>query len=372
MVRATAALLVGPGTIELDTVEFEGPGPGQIEVAMAAAGVCHTDLHIANSANGWGRSFPMLLGHEGSGVVVQVGDDVPDLSPGDNVAIACRVPCGKCALCLRGDPRRCMASAASPASIKRHSDGAAVLPALGVGLFADRVVVDARSAVRMDRSVPLEIAGVFGCALMTGVGAVMNTAQVFPGASVVVVGCGGIGLSVVQGAVLAGASMVVAVDVVSKKLEWAEMLGATHTVNGANVDVVDTVRQLTDNRGIDFAFEAVGSAVCVDQCFRMLAYGGVTTVIGVPPPGEMVNLTLGGPSGLFANTNSLLVTHGGDSLPQHDLKVYGHLLSQGRLPVEKMITHRIPLAEIESGFELMRTGESIRTIVSFDSPEIGE
>ena len=369
MVRATAAILTSPGTIELDSVEFDGPNTGQVEVAMVAAGICHTDLHITDSDDGWGRPFPMLLGHEGSGVVVHAGNDVTALSAGDHVAIACRVPCGKCALCLRGDPRRCMASAAAPASIRRLSDDSTVSPALGVGLFADRVVVDARSAVKMDKSVPLDVAGVFGCALMTGIGAVVNTARVFPGATVVVIGCGGIGLSVVQGAVLAGARLVVAVDVVSKKLKWAEMLGATHTVNGAEADAVAAVRSITDDRGVDFAFEAVGSPVCVDQCLRMLAYGGVATVIGVPQPGDHVDVALGGPSGLFANTSSLLVTHGGDSLPQHDLKVFGQLLSQGRLPVEKMITHRIPLSDFDLGFEMMRAGESIRTIVSFDAAE---
>jgi Zn-dependent alcohol dehydrogenase len=170
MIQATAALLVSPGTIVIEDVEFEGPGSGQIAVKMAAAGLCHTTLHIRDSADGWGFPFPLLLGHEGSGVVSATGSDERDLRPGDHVAIACRVPCGVCSMCSRGDPRRCRASAASPARIRRLSDGGEVSPALGIGLFADQVVVDARAAVKMDPLVPLDVAGVFGCAVMTGVG----------------------------------------------------------------------------------------------------------------------------------------------------------------------------------------------------------
>lgn len=366
MIKASAALLVSPGTVVIEDVEFEGPGPGEIAVKMAAAGLCHTDLHIRDSSDGWGRTFPLLLGHEGSGIVTATGRAVSDLSPGDHVAIACRVPCGVCSMCSRGDPRRCRASAASPARIRRLSDGREVSAALGIGLFADQVVVDARAAVKMDPLVPLDVAGVFGCAVMTGVGAVTNTAKVFPGASVAVVGCGGIGLSVIQGSIVTGAGLVIAVDVVDKKLEWAQTLGATHTVNGSAEDPVQAVREITDGKGVDFAFEAVGSGRCVEQCLQMLAYGGTATVIGVPPAAEQLNIQLGGPSGFLSNTNSLLVTHGGDSLPRHDLQVFSQLLLQGRLDIENMISHRIKLTEIEHGFEMMRAGESIRSIVSFD------
>jgi len=351
----------------VEDVEFEGPGPGQIAVQMAAAGICHTDLHIRDSSDGWGLAFPLLLGHEGSGIVSAVGPGESDLGPGDHVAIACRVPCGVCSMCARGDPRRCRASAAKPANVRRVSDGEKINPALGIGLFADQVVVDARAAVKLDPLVPLDVAGVFGCAVMTGVGAATNTARVFPGASVAVVGCGGIGLSAIQGSLIAGSGRVIAVDVVDKKLEWAKMVGATETVNASAEDPVRAVRDITNGKGVDFAFEAVGSGRCVEQCLEMLAYGGTATVIGVPPATEKLSIQLGGPSGFLSNTNSLLVTHGGDSLPQHDLQVFSQLLLQGRLGLEKMVSHRIDLSEIEHGFEMMRSGESIRSIVAFES-----
>lgn len=365
MVRASAALLTSPGLVAMEEIDFAPAGVGQVEVKMAAAGICHTDLHIRDSDDGWGRSFPLLLGHEGSGVVVDVGEGV-SLEVGDHVAIACRVPCGVCALCKRGDARRCRASAPHPAQIRRSSDHTSVTPALGVGLFADTVVVDALAAVKMNPTIPFDVTAVLGCALMTGVGAVTNTARVFPGATVAVIGCGGIGLSVVLGAILAGASRVIAIDVVASKLRWAETMGATDVVNASEVSPVERVRQLTEGAGVDFAFEAVGMAVCVEQCLAMLSYGGVATVIGVPPRDHHVTFPLGGPAGFLANTNSLLVTHGGDSLPQHDLDVFASLILQGRMDVAKMVSHRIPLTDLDEGFEMMRSGESVRAVVVLD------
>ena len=364
-VSSVAAVLQEPGKIAIDTIEFEPPGPGQIQLRMVAAGICHTDLHIRDSSDGWGRRYPMLLGHEGAGIIEAVGPDVVNLSPGDRVAIGCRVPCGICALCQRGDPRRCSASAPAAARMLRGRDGVPVTAALGVALFAERVVVDAGAAVPVDDGVSLEHAALFGCALMTGVGAVMNTARVFPGATVAVVGCGGIGLSVVQGARLAHASRIVAVDVSGAKLEWALDVGATDIVDSSKIDPVAAVRDLTGGLGVDFAFEAVGLAGCVDECLRMLGYAGVATIIGVPHGGDRLELEIGGPDGFFAKTKTLLVTHGGDSLPQHDLRVFGRLATQGKLSLEKMITHRVGLEDLDTGFELMRAARSIRTVVSF-------
>ncbi len=366
MVRASAALLVSPGVVEVEEVDFSLVGPGQVEVRMAAAGICHTDLHIRDSPDGWGKSFPLLLGHEGSGIVVDAGDGVL-LEPGDHVAIACRVPCGSCALCRRGDARRCKNSAPRPARIQRSTDQSSVTPALGVGLFADTVVVDAMAAVKVDPLIPLDVAAILGCALMTGVGAVTNTARVFPGATVAVIGCGGIGLSVVLGALLAGASKVIAIDLVPSKLSWASRLGATDVIDSSEENPVDRVREITGGEGVDFAFEAVGLATCVEQGLAMLAYGGVATVIGVPPRNHEVTFPLGGPSGFLANTNSLLVTHGGDSLPQHDLDVFASLILQGRLDVAKMISHRISLEDLDEGFQMMKAGESVRAVVVLDN-----
>ena len=371
-VSSIAALLQEPGVVALDTIEFEAPGPGQVLLRTVAAGICHTDLHIRDSTDGWGRSFPMLLGHEGAGIIEAVGPDVLTLSPGDRVAIGCRVPCGVCAQCRRGNPRRCATSAPGAPRLFRAGDRVPVTAAFGVGLFAERIIVDAGAAVRVEAGVPLEHAAMFGCALMTGVGAVMNTAKVFPGATVAVVGCGGIGLSVVQGARLAHASRIVAIDVSAAKLQWALELGATDVVDSSAVDPVQAVFDLTGGLGVDFAFEAVGLSGCVDQCLRMLGYAGVATIIGVPHDGRPLELGLGGPDGFFSRTKSLLVTHGGDSLPQQDLPVLGQLAMQGMLSMERMVTHRVGLEDLETGFDLMRASKSIRTVVSFgDGNEVG-
>lgn len=350
----------------LEEVEFEDPSRGQIAVRMAAAGVCHTDLHILDSDDGWGKSFPLILGHEGSGVVEEVGPEVHRLEVGDHVAIACRVPCGSCPLCRRGDTRRCSASSPSPATIRTVPSAEPVTPPLGIGLFAERVVVDAGAAVRIQRSFPLDQAGILGCALMTGVGAATNTARVFPGATVAVMGCGGIGLAAVQGARVCGAARIVAVDVAPDKLEWARSLGATDTIDASGADPVAAVLGQTEGVGVDFAFEAVGSKTSVAQCLRMLTTGGVLTIIGVPPREAKLELALGGSDGIFAKTSTIMVSHGGDSLPQHDLPTLCRLSDQGLLDIKQMITHRVPLSNIDRGFELMKEAASIRAIVDFD------
>lgn len=364
--KTTAALLTKPGFIDLEEVEFDLPGSGQIVVRMAAAGVCHTDLHIKQSPDGWGRQFPLLLGHEGSGVVEEVGPAVTDILVGDHVAIACRVPCGECTLCRRGDTRRCSNSSPVPARVQISQSKTKVTPALGIGLFAESVVVDANAAVVMPTDFDLHQAAIMGCALMTGIGAVTNTAQVFPGSDVAVIGCGGIGLSAVQGARLAGAGRIIAIDISAAKLDSARKLGATDVVDSSTNDAVEAALDLTDGKGVDFAFEAVGLPECVDQCLGMLAVGGVVTVIGVPQPESKLELQLGGDQGLFSKTATIVVSHGGDSLPKHDLRAMYLLAQQGLLDIGAMVTHRVALAELNEGFELMKSGQAIRAVVDFD------
>jgi S-(hydroxymethyl)mycothiol dehydrogenase len=363
---AKAALLTAPREISVETIEFGPPGPGEVQIGLHAAGVCHTDLHIANSEGGWGR-YPLLLGHEGAGVVEAIGAGVAGIAEGDPVAIACRVPCGRCRMCIRGNPRRCKASSPRPPALRRASDGAIVTPALGVGLFSTRVLVDRGAVVPLDHDMPLDKAALLGCAVLTGVGAVVNSAAVWPGARVAVVGCGGIGLSVVQGAKLANAAQIIAVDVIPRKLAWAEELGAAHVVDASRDDPVQTVRQLTGGDGVDFSFEAVGLAGCVDQCLRMLAYGGVATIIGVPGPEEELTVDLGDTErGFFRNTNTLTVSHGGDSIPAHDVPVLAALYKEGKLDLDRMATHQVSIDDVEQGFRNMEKGAAIRTVVRFD------
>jgi S-(hydroxymethyl)mycothiol dehydrogenase len=365
-IEATGALLVGPSEISVEQIMFESPGRGQVSVRMSAAGVCHTDLHIADSSDGWGRGFPLLLGHEGSGIVEEVGPEVDHIEMGDHVAVACRVPCGACALCLRGDPRRCHESSPAPSAGIHVSSGEQVTPALGVGLFADTVVVDAKAAVRIPDTFDLAQASILGCAVMTGVGAVTHTARVFPGATVAVVGCGGIGLSTLQGARIAGAARIVAIDVTPEKLHWAKTFGATDTIDASTEDPVARTMELTEGHGVDFSFEAVGIPSCVDQCLRMLALGGVATLIGVHARDSKVEIPIGGADGYMARTRSLLVSHGGDSIPQHDLPTLISLSNRGLLDIDRMITHRLRLDALSTGFDLMRESKAIRSIVQFD------
>ncbi len=245
--------------------------------------------------------------------------------------------------------------------------GERVTAALGVGLFADRVVVDAMAAVRIPETFDLTWASILGCAVMTGVGAVTNTARVFPGATVAVVGCGGIGLSTVQGARIAGAARIFGVDVTHEKLGWALALGATDAVDASNGDPSAWIIDQTGGRGVDFSFEAVGTPQCVDQCLRMLAPGGVATLIGVHERDSRLDVAIGGTDGFMARTSSLLVSHGGDSIPQHDLVTLVSLSNLGLLDLGDMITHQVRLSELVTGFDLMKASKSIRSIVNFES-----
>lgn len=329
MTTARAAILTGPGKVSIARLEFDAPGRGEVLLRLVASGICHTDLHIARSPDGWGFGYPQLLGHEGAGIVEEVGEDVTNVSVGNRVVVGCRVACGDCSMCRKGQSRRCRLSSARRPSL-RLADGTPVVASLGIGLFADRILVDARALVPVGPDIPLERVGLFGCAVMTGVGAVLNTARVWPGASVAVVGCGGIGLSVVQGARLANATRIVAVDVLPQNLTWARRMGATDTVDAGEGDPVERVRGLTGGEGVDFSFEAVGLPACVDQCIRMLAYGGTATLIGVPQPGAVVAVDLADRStGFFPNTVTLTVTHGGEGLPPQDFPVFERLYRQG-------------------------------------------
>ena len=363
--QTRAALLAAPGQLAVEEVTFEGPAPGQVLLRMAAAGVCHTDMHVYDSPDGRGWDFPMILGHEGSGVVEAVGEGVNHLQVGDNAAVGCRVPCGSCAMCQRGDTRRCMASSAISPSIQLAKDGSAVNVPMGIGLFADLIPVDAAAAVRIEPDIPVEKLGTLGCAVMTGAGAVLHSARVWPGATVAVIGCGGIGLAAIQGAAAANADKVIAVDLNEQKLEWARRLGATHTVNATESDTVTEIRSLTNDQGVDFSFEAVGSSATVEQAMAMLAYGGTATMIGFPPEGSSVTLPIGGPNGMFRTTTTLTVTHGGDGLPMFDLPLFAQMYRDGRLDLDTMVSHEVSLENLGEGFDHMRASDSIRTIVRF-------
>ena len=289
-------------------------GAGEVQVRVEACGVCHTDLHVVETG-GWGMRFPILLGHEGAGVVEEVGEGVAGVVPGDRVVIAWRAPCGDaCRACRRGDLRRCSNNLRVRSRMHRAADGALLSPVLRCGAFADRVIVHEACAVKMPDELPLEQACLLACGFSTGAGAALWATPVREGATVAVIGCGGVGLAVVQGARLAGAGTIVAVDVLPEKLALALELGATHAVDASAGDSVAQVRELTD--GVDFAFSAITAPSGLVDAVRMCAYAGTATLVGVPPPGRTLDLDL--ELDLFHPKVAVAVTHGGDTIPQQD------------------------------------------------------
>ena len=365
-----AALLNNPGEdVSVEDIIVDSPGPNEVLIKMVASGVCHTDLTVKN-LRGNGMSFPIVLGHEGAGIVEEVGEGVAHLKPGDPVVIAYRAPCDQCPACRRGDPRHCYMALRPGQRIRRASDNAVCSQVLRCGTFSTHTVVHAKAAIKMPANMPLEKACLIACGVITGVGATMNTVKVFPGASVAVVGCGGVGLSVIQGAKLAHANQIIAVDVNPVKLEWARNYGATHTVNAADGDAVSAVRNLvTDDwagyeGGVDFAFEATGLMSCIEQAVRMVNYNGTAVTIGFPSSTDSVTLNVGNmDTGVYWNKVNLAVSHCGDALPSTDFPLMAQLYLEGKLNLDDMVTDTIGLDDVEAAFHKMETGNVIRSVI---------
>jgi S-(hydroxymethyl)mycothiol dehydrogenase len=311
--------------------------------------------------------FPIVLGHEGAGIVEEVGEGVTHLKPGDPVVIAYRAPCEQCPACRRGDPRHCYMALRPQPRIKRKNDGAVCSQVLRCGTFSTHTVVHSKAAIKMPEQMPLDKACLIACGVITGVGAAMNTSPVFPGARVAVIGCGGVGLSVIQGAKLQHARQIIAVDINPVKLQWAKDFGATHVVNAKEVDAVAEVRRLTEDGwdgGVEFAYEATGIPVCTEQAVKMLSYGGTATTIGFPAVSDTVHLNLGDfATGVYWNKAALHVCHCGDALPSHDFPLMADLYLRGDLNLDSMVTQRITLDDVEDAFHEMETGNVIRSVI---------
>ena len=362
-----AAILEEPGQpAVVREITIDSPGPNEVLIKLVASGVCHTDLTVKN-LNGNGMSFPIVLGHEGAGIVQEVGEGVTHLKPGDPVVIAYRAPCEQCPACKRGDPRHCYMALRPKPRIKRKSDGAVCSQVLRCGTFATHTVVHAKAAIKMPSEMPLDKACLIACGVITGVGATMNTTPVFAGSRVAVIGCGGVGLSVIQGAKLQHAKQIIAVDVSPVKLQWAKEFGATHTVNAKEVDSVAEVRRLTEDGwdgGVEFAFEATGIPMCTEQAVKMLSYGGTATTIGFPAATDAVNLNLGDmATGVYWNKAAINVCHCGDALPSSDFPLMAQLYLDGKLQLDSMITRKITLDDVEAAFHEMETGNVIRSVI---------
>jgi len=364
-----AAVLNEAGrAVEVETITIDDPGPGEVLVKLAASGVCHTDLTVKN-LKGNGMAFPIVLGHEGAGYVEAVGEGVTHLSKGDPVVLAYRAPCGQCPSCQRGDLRHCYMALRPGQRIKRKRDGALCSQVLRCGTFSTYTVVHSKAAIKMPPEMPLDKACLIACGVVTGVGAAMNTTPVFAGARVAVIGCGGVGLSVIQGAKLQHAKQIIAVDVSEKKLRQAIEFGATHTVNAAQGDPVTQVRAMTEDGwdgGVEFAFEATGIPKCTEQAVKMLSYGGTATTIGFPAAEDAVTLNLGDMStGVYWNKAALHVCHCGDALPSHDFPLLAQLYLDGQLKLDEMVTNKITINDVNEAFEAMHHGDVLRSVIVF-------
>jgi len=354
-VRAVVARAKGePVTIE--TIEVPDPGPGEVLVAVQACGVCHTDLHYREGAIN--DDFPFLLGHEAAGVVEEVGDGVTEVETGDFVVLNWRAVCGRCRSCERGRPWYCFAT--HNATSRMTLDGEELSPALGIGAFAEKTVVAAGQATRVNPAVRPEVAGLIGCGVMAGLGAAMNTGGVGRGDSVAVFGCGGVGDAAIEGSRLAGAHTIIAVDIDPRKLEWAREFGATHTVNSAEEDPVEAIRALTGGNGVDVAIEAVGLPVTYEQAFYSRDLAGTVVLVGVPNPEMRIELPM---IEVFGRGGSLKSSWYGDCLPSRDFPMLIDLHLQGRLALDRFVSETIGLDEVEEAFHKMERGEVLRSVV---------
>ena len=352
--------------LEVIEVELDPPGPGELLVRVGAAGLCHSDLSVIDGSRP--RVMPMALGHEAAGVVEVVGDGVQDLAPGDHVVLAFVPACGHCEPCRAGRAARCEPGAAANTAGTLLSgerrlgelDGEPLHHHLGVSAFSERIVVSERSAVKVDPELPLELAALFGCAVLTGVGAAVNAARISEGERVAVFGLGGVGLSALLGAVLAGAGTIVAVDVVPEKLDLARELGATHAVE-AGPDAVAEIGRITGG-GADHAIETVGSARVLGDAYAATRRGGSTTTVGLPDPSQTLSIPA---VGLVAEERTLRGSYLGSSVPSRDLPRFIDMHREGRLPVERLLTHRLTLDEVNEGFDRLASGEAVRQAIVF-------
>lgn len=344
--------------LRIEEVELAPPGPGELLVRIRAAGLCHSDLSVIDGSRP--RVMPMLLGHEATGEVVV--SEAAGFAVGDTVGFAFVPACGACGPCAEGRAALCEPGAAANTagtllSGERRLSG--VNHHLGVSGFASHAVVSARSAVKIDPELPPEIAALFGCAVMTGVGAVVNTARVQAGQGVVVFGLGGVGLSALLGAALVGAHPLVAVDVVPEKLSLATTLGATHAFDAWGNDVVEQVREATGG-GAQYAIETVGSAAVLGQAYAATRRGGTTVTVGLPHPSQMLSIPA---VSLVAEERTLKGSYLGSAVPSRDIPRYIALYQAGRLPVDRLLTSTVRLESLNEAFDTLAAGTSIRQVL---------
>jgi alcohol dehydrogenase len=351
--------------LRIEECELDEPGAGEVLIRIRAASLCHSDLSVVDGSRP--RVMPMVLGHEAAGEVVQTGAGVNDLAVADKVVCIFVPNCGHCARCYEGRPALCepgakanLAGTLLSGARRLRMGGAPVNHHLGVSGFAEYAVVSRTSLVKIEADIKFEAAALFGCAIMTGAGAVLNTANVPVGSSVAVVGAGGVGLSCVLGAVLAGARRIIVVDLNKKKLAFAQELGATDVFDAAAGDVASKLKEATGG-GVDFAFETAGATRALDLAYQITRRGGTTVTAGLPNPNHQFSIPQ---ISLTAEERTLKGSYMGSCVPQRDIPNYIEMFQRGRLPVERLVTHRIKLAEINAGFDLLASGDAGRILMS--------
>jgi S-(hydroxymethyl)mycothiol dehydrogenase len=358
-VRAVVAL-AEKEPVRVVTIEVPDPGPGEVLVGVQACGVCHTDLHYREGAIN--DEFPFLLGHEAAGIVEQVGPDVTSVAPGDFVILNWRAVCGQCRSCRRGRPQYCFAT--HNATQKMTFEGRPLTPALGIGAFAEKTLVAAGQATKVDPTARPEAAGLLGCGVMAGLGASMLTGEVGRGDSVAVFGCGGVGDAAIAGARLAGAAKVIAVDLDPRKLDAAREFGATHVVDASSTDPVEAIRALTHGNGADVVIEAVGNPAVFEQAFNARDLAGTLVQVGVPDPSMRIELPM---IDFFGRGGALKPSWYGDCLPSRDFPLLIDLYLQGRLDLDRFVSETIGLDDVEEAFGRMERGEVLRSVVVIGS-----
>lgn len=352
--------------LAIEEIELDPPGDGEVLVRIRAAGLCHSDLSVINGDRP--RPTPMALGHEAAAEVLGCGRGVTDLAPGDHVVLVFVPSCGHCLPCMEGRPALCEPGAAAntagtllSGAHRLHAHGHDVHHHIGVSAFADHAVVSRNSCVKVDRALPFDEAALFGCAVLTGVGAVINTAKVSAGSSVAVVGLGGVGLNALLGARACGARQIVAVDLHEDKLALARELGATDTVNARGADVVQQVKDLTGG-GVDFAFEMAGSVQAMELAYRITRRGGTTVTAGLPHPEQRWALQQ---VHLVGEERTVKGSYIGSCVPVRDMPRYIALYRRGLLPVNRLLGDRITLDDINAGFDHLASGHALRQVVMF-------
>jgi S-(hydroxymethyl)glutathione dehydrogenase/alcohol dehydrogenase len=351
--------------LTIESVDIDKPWGREVLVRTAASGVCHSDLHVVDGLGRFALDRPIVLGHEGSGIVEAVGAEVTSVRPGDHVVACLSGFCGSCAQCLAGHPNLCtggIVTRADAAAPRLSQAGAPFRQVLGVASYAERMLLHENSLVRIDPELPLDRAALVGCGVLTGVGAALRTSGLAAGQTVAVFGCGGVGLSIVQGARIGGARQIIGVDVFASKLEMARRLGATHVVDGTKDDPVKAVRALTGGAGVDHAFEAVGVAKLVRQAIESLAIRGTATIVGVLPPDARIEF----PWMAIRPECRVQTSRKGSNRFRTDIPLYLDFYRQGRLLLDEMVTRRGRLDDINDAFRAMKAGEVARTVLTFD------